>query len=157
MKLRVSAFHKKTRWSCYWLQQMGQNPMNVPTVQRKENTSNFLPLFYIVVPGTISHGHSITSQHLYFPKTCSHINSEAANDFCCCLIQTQTQINMLEAHSLKWISIKHKQYTEQACSSQLHRGRKMSLSSLTFTQQIKLSLVHVVKKIYTEQGETICT
>lgn len=108
MKLRVSAFHNKTRWSRYWLQQMGQNPMNVPTAQQKENTSNFLSLLYIVVSSTPAYLHSITLERFYFQKTCSNINSETPNDFCCCLIQTWTQTNTWKACRVKWISIKHK-------------------------------------------------
>lgn len=101
MKLRVSAFHKKTRWSRYWLQHMGQNPMNVPTAQHKENTSNSLGLFLCCCS---KHTIAFTLYHwerFYIPKTCNNINSKSPNYLCCCLIQTQTQTN-----TLKWISIK---------------------------------------------------
>lgn len=145
MKLRVSAFHKKTRWSRYWLQQMGHNPMNVPTVQHKENTSNFLCLFYIVVPGARPRSHSITSQRFYSQKTCSDINSKAPNYFCCCLIQTQTQIEALEASRLKWVSIKHR-----ACGAGRAPRREL-LFHLQLNSKAKCSFRPPVKKSRNEK------
>lgn len=86
MKLRVSAFNKnktKTRWSGYWLQQMGQNRMNVFRVQSKENTSNFHFGFYNAL-STGKPCESRSSRMILFPLNMRP--HTIANEFLYCFI-----------------------------------------------------------------------